>query len=296
MLISIIIVNWNRVDDMRETLDSLKNQTYSNYEIVVVDNGSSDGSIEVFECDYPYVNLVKLDNNVGCEEGFNIGMQNSKGDIFYYLDSDASLSNDILELTALAFLEDNKLGILEPRVINPHNSLILNEPKNWPLKNSFIGCAVAIRKQLIDEIGNRPSEYFIYTSEADLCIRVVDTDYKIRHNKNMLAFHRESPKKRLSSKFYYYYTRNGIWLIWKFYPFLPALQETLIHISYNFLKSMYALAPWHFFRGIFDALIGFKKYAIYKRNPIKKYYEAKLYPSPVIIFRIIIKKMFGASG
>ena len=183
MLISIIIVNWNRVDDMRETLDSLKNQTYSNYEIVVVDNGSSDGSIEVFECDYPYVNLVKLDNNVGCEEGFNIGMQNSKGDIFYYLDSDASLSNDILELTALAFLEDKKLGILEPRVINPHNSLILNEPKNWPLKNSFIGCAVAIRKQLIDEIGNRPSEYFIYTSEADLCIRVVDTDYKIRHNK-----------------------------------------------------------------------------------------------------------------
>ena len=49
MLISIIIVNWNRVDDMIETLDSLQNQTYSNYEIVVVDNGSNDGSIEVFE-------------------------------------------------------------------------------------------------------------------------------------------------------------------------------------------------------------------------------------------------------
>lgn len=291
MLISVIIVNWNRVDDMIETLDSLQNQTYSNYEIVVVDNGSNDGSIEVFESNYPYVNLVSLKNNVGCEEGFNIGMQHSKGDIFFYLDSDASLSNDILNLTALAFKKDKTLGILEPRVINPHNSKILNEPKHWPIKNSFIGCAVAIRKQLIEQIGNRPSEYFIYTSEADICIRVVDTNYKIKHDKNMLAYHRESPTKRFSSKFYYYYTRNGIWLIWKFYPFLPAIQETFIHLLYNFLNSMYALAPWHFFKGIFDALIGFKEYAINKRNPIKKYYEAKLYPSPVSIFRIIIKKI-----
>ena len=89
MLISVIIVNWNRLDDMNETLFSLRSQTYKDYEIVVVDNDSNDGSVEMIEKKYPHVKLVKSTNNLGCEGGFNLGMKNSTGDIFFYLDSDA---------------------------------------------------------------------------------------------------------------------------------------------------------------------------------------------------------------
>ena len=83
MLISIIIVNWNRIDDMRETLKSLESQTYRNYEIVVVDNGSTDGSENKLPLEFPKIHLISLDENLGCEEGFNIGMENSNGDIFF---------------------------------------------------------------------------------------------------------------------------------------------------------------------------------------------------------------------
>lgn len=293
MLISVIIVNWNRLDDMNETLFSLRSQTYKDYEIVVVDNDSNDGSVEMIEKKYPHVKLVKSTNNLGCEGGFNLGMKNSTGDIFFYLDSDASLSENVLERVCEEFSRNPKLGILDPRIINPHNNLIINEPKYWPKKNHFTGCAAAIRRSVIEKIGMRPAEYFIYTSEADLSLRTINADYTIEHFSDIVAFHRESPKKRLSSKFYYYYTRNGLWLIWKFYPFFPAVKETIIHLSYNFTKSLLALSPWHFFIGLFEGLRDFKKYSLNKRQPIKVYNDARLYPQVRTIISILFDKIKG---
>ena len=121
MLISLIIVNWNRLDDMDETLSSLRTQTYKKYEIIVVDNGSTDGSVEMIKNKYPHAKLIKSDRNLGCEGGFNLGMENASGDIFFYLDSDASLSDDVLERVSFEFKKNSKLGILDPRIINPHN-------------------------------------------------------------------------------------------------------------------------------------------------------------------------------
>ena len=69
-LVSVIIVTWNRKDDMLETLDALQNQTYSNLEVIIVDNGSSDGTADVIRKKYPNYKLIYLSSNVGCEEGF----------------------------------------------------------------------------------------------------------------------------------------------------------------------------------------------------------------------------------
>ncbi len=290
MLISIIIVNWNRIDDMRETLKSLESQTYRNYEIVVVDNGSTDGSENKLPLEFPKIHLISLDENLGCEEGFNIGMENSNGDIFFYLDSDASLDNDVLEKTAKEFLENKNLGILDPRIINPHSSQIINEPKYWPKKNHFTGCAAAIRRSVIDEIGMRPSEYFIYTSEPDICLRTINAGFEIKHFSSIVAYHRESPTKRLSKKFFYYFTRNGLWLIWKFYPVLPAIKETFFHLLFNFYKSLTSSSLNFFFKGLFEGIYGIKEHALSKRNPILRYDEARLYPKLPTLLQILKNK------
>ena len=244
---------------------------------------------------YPHAKLIKSDRNLGCEGGFNLGMENASGDIFFYLDSDASLSDDVLERVSFEFKKNSKLGILDPRIINPHNNLIINEPKHWPLKNHFTGCAAAIRSSVIDKIGMRPAEYFIYTSEADLSLRTIDANYTIEHFSDIVAFHRESPKKRLSSKFYYYYTRNGLWLIWKFYPLFPAIKETITHLTYNFINSLLRLSHWHFFSGIYEGIRDFKKYSLDKRKPIGLYKEAKLYPSTKILLFILFDKIRNLS-
>ena len=76
----------------------------------------------------------------------------------------------------------------------------------------FTGCAVGIRKTVIDKIGLRPKNFFTYASEADISIRALDAGFLIEHCEDIEAFHKESPVKRLSPKFYYYNTRNIIWL------------------------------------------------------------------------------------
>ena len=256
MLISLIIVNWNRLDDMDETLSSLRTQTYKKYEIIVVDNGSTDGSVEMIKNKYPHAKLIKSDRNLGCEGGFNLGMENASGDIFFYLDSDASLSDDVLERVSFEFKKNSKLGILDPRIINPHNNLIINEPKHWPLKNHFTGCAAAIRSSVIDKIGMRPAEYFIYTSEADLSLRTIDANYTIEHFSDIVAFHRESQRRDYQVNFIITIPEMG-WLIWKFYPLFPAIKETITHLNIT-LSTSFETFPLALFSGIYEGIRDFK--------------------------------------
>ena len=212
------------------------------------------------------------------------------GSVYLWMSTITLLFLSFLYKIRTDILENSKLRILDPRIVNPHNNSIINEPKNWPLKNHFTGCAAAIRSSVIEKIGMRPAEYFIYTSEADLSLRTIDANYTIEHFSDIVAFHRESPKKRLSSKFYYYYTRNGLWLIWKFYPFFPAIKETIIHLLYNFIKSLLALSPWHFFSGLFEGIRDFKKYSLEKRKPIDLYNDARLYPPIIVMISILFDK------
>ena len=93
-LVSVIIVTWNRKDDILDALNALVRQTYKNLEIIVVDNGSSDGTSNEIKKKYPNCNLIILSSNLGCEEGFNVGMVNSNGDILIFLDSDAYFEDD----------------------------------------------------------------------------------------------------------------------------------------------------------------------------------------------------------
>ena len=95
-LVSIIIVTWNRREDVLETVQSIFEQSYKNFEIVVVDNGSSDGTVEALRQLYSPVVIVELDRNVGVTAGRNAGIVVAKGDIILCLDSDASPGRDSL--------------------------------------------------------------------------------------------------------------------------------------------------------------------------------------------------------
>ena len=95
-LVSVVIVTWNRREDVLETVQSVHNQTYPNYEVVVVDNGSTDGTVEALSEADPEVKLVALSENRGASVGRNAGFEAAEGDIVFLLDSDASLSKDTL--------------------------------------------------------------------------------------------------------------------------------------------------------------------------------------------------------
>ena len=154
----------------------------------------------------------------------------------------------------------------------------------------FTGCAAGFKKEVFDSIGLRPSNYFIYASEPDICIRALDYGYKIEHCSDIVAYHKESPKKRFSPKFYYYNTRNVIWLIVKFYPFLPLIREMIYHLIINFILSLRTLSLHYYFLGMFEGLIKLPSVIKNERKPLKKWYLGRVYPSNMDLLKIISNK------
>ncbi|MEN8098609.1 MAG: glycosyltransferase family 2 protein, partial [Chloroflexota bacterium] len=96
-LVSVIIPNWNGYEHLPDCLDSLQNQTYSNTEVVVVDNASTDGSIQLIADQFPWVHVIRLDSNLGFTGACNIGLRESDGDILILLNNDTQVEQDWVE-------------------------------------------------------------------------------------------------------------------------------------------------------------------------------------------------------
>ncbi len=290
-LVSIIIVNWNRYKDILETLKNVKNFNYENLEIIVIENGSTDDSLKVLKESFKEIKLIALPNNLGCEDGNNVGILNANGEIIVFLDSDAGLEENGISKIINAFKTDPKVGIVEPRIIRPADNKIINEPKTWPINNAFTGCVVAFKAEVFEKIGLRPGEFFIYGSEPDISLKAVEHDYRILHCSDILGEHRESPAARFNKRFYYYSTRNSLWLIWRHYPLLSAIYETIFLLVLYFVRSMKDIALHFYILGFISAVIGIRKQIIGKRNPLTKFNEARLFPGMKDFLRIIKEKI-----
>ena len=89
-LVSVITLNWNRKKDLLRTLDSIQQQTYSPKEILMVDNGSTDGSVEAVRQQHPEVEIIELPQNLGVQ-GYNEGMTRARGEFVLLIDNDMDL-------------------------------------------------------------------------------------------------------------------------------------------------------------------------------------------------------------
>lgn len=141
--IFIIIVNWNGKQDTLTCLSSLHSLDYSNYQIVIVDNGSNDGSISAIKLQFPHHLLLENHTNLGFTGGNNVGIQyalNHKADFILLLNNDTKVSSDLLKRFILGFQQFPKAGILGAKIY-----LMQNEEKldhfggTWnPKKESLI--------------------------------------------------------------------------------------------------------------------------------------------------------------
>lgn len=290
---SIIIVNWNRCDDVLDTLSRVFQLCYQDFEVICVDNGSDNDDLAEIEVRYPNVKSIRLHTNTGCEFANNVGVKNASGEYILFLDSDAHFAEGMLEKMVSLFDADPSIGVIEPRVIRPEDGLILNEPKYWPKKNIFIGCVVAFRARILREIGHRPDDFFLYSSEVDLALRLVENDFKIIHEHSILGFHRESAAARTSGVYYYYMTRNVLWVIWIHYPLGAAIYETIFHLAFSFIKSASDRALRQYFRGVLSGFSGLRKFALRNRSVKKRYAEARVYPGILESYQILIAKLWS---
>src|SRR3989344_1488598 len=97
MRVSVIIPNWNGKDLLKTCLTSLQEQTFKDFEVVMVDNGSGDGSLEYIQKNFPKVKVVILDKNYGFAKAVNMGIKSSESEYLFLLNNDTEVNRDCLK-------------------------------------------------------------------------------------------------------------------------------------------------------------------------------------------------------
>jgi GT2 family glycosyltransferase len=234
-LVSVLIVTWNRKKDVLETVQSVYEQAYQNFEIIVVDNGSNDGTINDLHIIWPEVRIVALDRNIGISAGRNAGIEVACGEIIFCLDSDASLDHNALTNLVLRFQADPDIGVINSKIVNAYTKELDGGP-GWAyseeqkasqnmefLSWSFSEGGAAIRKQVFNRAGLFWELLFFGCEGQELSLRVWDAGYKVLYYPESVVYHRASSQQRVEGKerdslffknnLYIYIARYPFWLL-----------------------------------------------------------------------------------
>ncbi len=232
-LASIVIVNWNGVEDTKLCLKHTGEQSYPNIEIVVVDNGSSDGSLSYLR-EYKGIELVENSKNLGFTGGHIAGYKASKGEYVLLLNNDAIMDKNYVKNAVKTMLADKSIGALGGRAylwdeqnklfdttnefysyqnINPFTAegVFASSDEGIPQEvNSVSGSCVMVRRSVIDEIGYLHNPFFAYYEESDLFARMKRAGYKVMYSPDLAIWHAnaKSSSKKAPTFFYYMMMRN----------------------------------------------------------------------------------------
>ncbi len=245
--VSIIILNWNGLEDTIECLGSLKKITYPNYEVIVVDNGSKENDAQVLEEKFgDYVHLIRNDRNYGYTGGNNIGIRyaldNSSPDYLLILNNDTVVAPDFLGQMVAVAESDASIGIVGPKVyyydfpnriqsVGVMTSLRTGQSRVIGKKqidtgqfdiqrevDYVSGCCLLIKKELIQKVGLFDERYFCYCEESDYCIRAERAGYKTVYVPLAKIWHKKPMQEKLwqgspkgghtAALSYYYWARN----------------------------------------------------------------------------------------
>jgi len=290
----IIILNWNGFNDTRECLGSLKQIDYSNYEIMVVDNGSTDGSREMIGRDFPYVKLIKNNENLGFAKGNNIGIEEAmkRGTDYILL-----LNNDVvvdprflIELIAVAG-SDEKIGMANPKIYyydkpdviwsagTKFNRIFksfdergkgeIDKGQFSKMKdvNGLTGCAMLIRKEVIRKTGFFNEDYFRVAEDSEYSIRVKRAGYRVAFVPASVIWHKvaSSSGGEGAPQNIYYSNRNTLYLVKDFYPFSLPFVLVKYYLKYFFLNVLGQKAKA---QAVIDAVQDFRHN---KKGKLEKY-------------------------
>lgn len=286
MKVTIVIPNYNGKHFMEPCLSSLSEQTYKDFHILVVDNASSDGSIEYMEENYPDIELIKLQKNYGFSKAVNIGIQYSRTPYVILLNNDTTVDTRYVEEMVKAIEKSSKIFSVSSKMIQMYHPELIDSAGDlytllgWgvcrgcgrPVSNYtkydeiFTACAGAAiyRRSVFDEIGYFDENHFAYLEDIDIGYRARIYGYYNMYCPTALVYHVGSGTS--GSKYNSFKVklaaRNNLYLNYKN---MPALQLVL-----NFIP----LAIGYFVKYLFFCKIGFGK--DYKEGFIEGLQTAKL--------------------
>jgi GT2 family glycosyltransferase len=238
--VSIVTLNWNGLGVTLEFLESTRNLTYKNYEIIVVDNGSDiDPTEKIMAGNYHNTKVVKSPLNLGSAGGNNFGMRHmsSNYDFCFQVNNDAEVTPDLIEKCLEPFYSDPKVGVVCPKIRFHHHPDVIqyagfNKMSMLTGKTTAVGskevdngqydtpgytysahgCAMMVSREVIEKVGMMAEKYFVYYDESDWSARIRKADYEIYYQAHGLCYHKESMSMGKASPLkVHFMTRNRIY-------------------------------------------------------------------------------------
>ncbi|MFH0783683.1 MAG: glycosyltransferase family 2 protein [Pseudomonadota bacterium] len=253
-LIEIIIPNWNGRGMLEHCLSSLRKQTYANFRIIVVDNGSSDGSIELVQTSFPEVRLVQLRHNTGFSVAVNKGIEISVAPWLLLLNNDMEVAVDCLEKLQLAVQQYPTFHAFALKMMNYHQRQLIDGAGDAVLRGGvgyrlgtmehdseeyrkdrecFGVCAGAAlySKSFFNKVGLFDADFFAYLEDVDLNMRARRHGVKCMYISSAVVYHigSASSGSKINPLTIRLSTRNNIHVLVKNYPlqlflrFFPAI-------------------------------------------------------------------------
>jgi len=200
-LVTVNILSYNRMDELRFTLQKVFEQDYKNIEVIVVDNASTDGSGDMVETEFPEVKLIRLNKNIGVA-GWNRGFEVANGEYVLVLDDDSY--PEIGSISAgVKIIENNELvAVVGFTIFNAHHNLIENKEEYVKSHgqifetSGFIGCGALIKRNVFLKLNGFDNSIFLYYNELEFAIRAKNAGYKILFLPNARVTHIYSSKLR----------------------------------------------------------------------------------------------------
>lgn len=266
-LVSVVIVNWNGKRYLERCLPSVLNQTYSQFEVILVDNGSTDGSVQFVSRTFPQVRLIENPENIGFAAGSNIGIEVAKGDYIATLNNDAQADKKWLEELVCPMEADPRVGMCASKILFAHRphvieSMGINLDKAGIAWHRFGGseeseavgdeepkevfgpCAAAAlyRRKMLEEIGLFDEEFFAYLEDVDLAWRARLMGWQCLFVSRAKAYHEHSATTKAGFPHKSYLLgRNKVWTILKNYPTPQILFFLPFILSYDLAAVVYLL-------------------------------------------------------
>ena len=247
MEVSVVIPNFNGIAFLDSVLASLEGQTLSNFEVILVDNGSTDGSCSFVTANYPWVHLIELSENFGFCGAVNAGIRAAKAPYVLLLNNDTEVKEDFVEEMLAAIRRHKNWFSCGARMVQYHDRDRLDDVGNyycalgWSFARGrgkdihayetedkiFSACAGAAiyRKKIIEKIGYFDEEHFAYLEDTDIGYRARIYGYENWYAPKAIVYHVGSGTSgsRYNQFKTRYSSRNNIYLIYKNMPLLQII-------------------------------------------------------------------------
>ena len=247
MEVSVVIPNFNGIAFLDSVLASLEGQTLNNFEVILVDNGSTDGSCSFVTANYPWVHLIELSENFGFCGAVNAGIRAAKAPYVLLLNNDTEVKEDFVEEMLAAIRRHKNAFSCGARMVQYHDRDKLDDVGNyycalgWSFARGrgkdihayetedriFSACAGAAiyRKKILEKIGYFDEEHFAYLEDTDIGYRARIYGYENWYAPKAIVYHVGSGTSgsRYNQFKTRYSSRNNIYLIYKNMPLVQII-------------------------------------------------------------------------